>query len=490
MHEPHLTQVTIPRPNHLGGGQWSLSNLTTINVVFGKNGSGKSLLLRAWRDNDPANCHYIVPERGGEIDYQAQYFQQQVSANERQGNSQRNFVDQYRRQIVARIQAYFSVRGNSRSGQLPGNPADLETLLGQLLPDFTIQLTAVKNPPYILLRASDNSPVGAVDQLSSGETQLLTIALDILTIAAMWEIQGTTTRIVLIDEPDAHIHPDLQARFADFLVTVVKKYKLQVVLATHSTTLLAGIGQFGGEAASVLYVDRIKAMFRAEPFTRIMKELAACLGGHALMAPLFGVPIFLIEGDDDYRIWSQVPRHHVVSISVIPSHGEEIKQYQKSLERMFAALREGQALAGYALLDGDKAKPQPSERNPQNHVRFLQLACHESENLYLTDEVLALLGITWAEAAEKLTVQAVNHGNKAAQLQQAATWDRRNADIKNLIDEISIILDEKRVHWTVRVANVIGRTRPSGQLGEFLGTEVVVSLWGQPPLITQAPVTI
>ena len=134
MHNPHLSQIAIPRPAHLGGGQWSLSDLTTISVVFGKNGSGKSLLLRAWRDSDPANCHYVVPERGGEIDYQAQFFQQQVSANERQGNSQRNFVEQYRRQIVARIQAYFSVRGNSRDGQLSGNPADLEMLLSQLLP--------------------------------------------------------------------------------------------------------------------------------------------------------------------------------------------------------------------------------------------------------------------------------------------------------------------------------------------------------------------
>ena len=265
-----------------------------------------------------------------------------------------------------------------------------------------------------------------------------------------------------------------------FLVNVVKKYKLQAVLSTHSTTLLAAIGQFGGEAASVLYIDRIKSAFTAERFTRIMKELATCLGGHALMGPLFGVPILLVEGDDDYRIWSQVPRHHVISISVIPSHGEEIKQYQKSLERMFAALREGPNLAGYALLDGDKGKPEPSVDSPQNHVRFIQLGCHESENLYLADEVLAVLGTNWANAVTKLAAQAHNFGNKAAKLQQAANWDRKNEDIKNLIEEISIILDDKRVHWTVRVANVVGRSVPSGQIAQFLGPEVVAALWSSP----------
>ena len=34
-------------------------------------------------------------------------------------------------------------------------------------------------------------------------------------VAAMWDIAGNTKRLMLIDEPDAHIHPDLQVRFAE-----------------------------------------------------------------------------------------------------------------------------------------------------------------------------------------------------------------------------------------------------------------------------------
>ncbi len=54
------------------------------------------------------------------------------------------------------------------------------------------------------------------------------------------------------------------------------------------------------------------------------------------MGPLFGSPILLVEGDDDYRIWSQVPRHHIVNLAVIPSNGDEIKHYQKTLESIFS----------------------------------------------------------------------------------------------------------------------------------------------------------
>jgi predicted ATP-dependent endonuclease of OLD family len=278
----------------------------------------------------------------------------------------------------------------------------LERLIGQLVPDFTVELRGVDNPPYIFTRVATQQPIGNIDEVSSGEAQLIMLSLDILTIAGIWQIEGREQRVMLIDEPDAHIHPDLQVRFADFLIQAATLFDLQIVVASHSTTLMAAIGQFGAAQASVLYLDRMKSEFSAEPFSMIMKELASCLGGHALMGPLFGVPLLLVEGDDDYRIWSQVPRHHVVNFAVIPSHGDEIFRYQKTLEKMFASLRDDGSLAGFALLDGDKGKPAANEHTPQNHVRFIQLACHEAENLYLTDEVLAEIGTNWVDACAKI----------------------------------------------------------------------------------------
>lgn len=295
----------------------------------------------------------------------------------------------------------------------------------------------------------------------------------------MWEVKGTPKRIVLIDEPDAHIHPDLQVRFADFIVRAAAQFKLQIVIATHSTTFLAAAGQFGKDDTSVIYLDRIRREFQANKFTPVLKELAACLGGHALMGPLFGVPLLLVEGDDDYRIWSQVPRHHTVSFAVIPCNGEEIRSYQRSLEKLFTVLREPDgSRAGFALLDADKSKPQDNAGTPQKHVRYVQLACHEAENLYLTDEVLEAMGTNWTNAKQAIMDNAPAYGAKAEKLAACGTWDRQSADLKGLIEEISSIVDPKNVHWTIRVAQTVGRARPSGQLARFLSDAVVVSLWG------------
>ena len=483
MREPYDTELQVNRPEDLGGGQWELSGLTAITVLFGKNGSGKSRLLRALRDLNTNECHYVVPERAGEMDYQAGHVQEQMQPDTRRGAASRNFSENYRRQIVARIQAYFTGRGDWRGeGTPPARPEQLEQLLAPLIPDFDFTLSGREAPPYRLLRAGTQVRVGNIDQLSSGEAQILTLALDILLIAGIWEVQQTGRRLVLIDEPDAHIHPDLQVRFADFLVQAAKTFDLQVLVASHSTTLLAALGQFAGTDASVLYLDRNRTRLRAEPFNNVLRELSACLGGHALMGPLFGAPLLLVEGDDEYRIWSQVPRHHQVNFSVIPAGGDEIKRYQKSLERVFSALRdEEETRSGFALIDGDKGKPNPDANNPQNHIRYIQLGCHESENLYLTDEVLALFGLTWQQAQAKLDEVAPECGGLVDQIHAVVGCDRRTADIKTVVQALSEILDPKKVLWTIRVAQVLGRGRPTGQIGEFLGGEVVEALWGAAP---------
>ena len=62
------------------------------------------------------------------------------------------------------------------------------------------------------------------------------------------------------------------------------------------------------------------------PFDNYLKKLSSVLGGHALVGPLFGAPLLLVEGDDDHRIWSHVPRQpeHKEIFAVLPCDGDEI----------------------------------------------------------------------------------------------------------------------------------------------------------------------
>jgi len=107
----------------------------------------------------------------------------------------------------------------------------------------------------------------------------------------------------------------------------------------------------------------------------------------------------------------------------------------------------------------------------------LQLSCREAENLYLADQVLAALSLTWDEASAKVAAAAPKAGAKAERLAAATTWDRSAVDLKGLMPEIEEVLDPRRLPWALRVGNVIAAAKPNGQLASFLGSETVAALW-------------
>jgi len=464
--------LEIPRPVYLGDNKWILKKLTPITVIFGKNGSGKSILLRNIRDQDPDLRNYSVPERGGEIAFAPQTVNEEIDGTTRANSTKQNLLVNYRERVIARIQAYLSKRGGMRTVISEKNLEYVESSINELLPDFTFQLKS-ENPMYSLIRISTNEPATNVALLSSGEAQMLTLSLDLLLTCEMWELDGKSG-LLLIDEPDSHIHPDLQQRFAKFVVNLHEHYRCKAIIATHSTTLLSALGHYGSNT-SVIYLDG-KDQYQTLQFDDVMKTLTTCLGGHALMGPLFNFPIILVEGDDDYRIWSEVPRHHVLQIAVIPCNGDEIFTYQKNLEKLFSSLlEEKQTPSGFALIDGDKTIPGSN----QKHIKFFKLDCHESENLFLTDEVLKELGHDWDSASNKVIQESGNFGQKTNLLKSIKSMNRKTDDFKPIINELARILDEKNLHWAYRVGKVLGKNRPVGELADFLGKDLITCLWGR-----------
>ena len=482
----HYSEVEVPRPDFAGGpGNWVLHNLTQFTILFGKNGAGKSVLLRYWRDLNPDNFHYISPERSGQMQFQPGLMEQLQTGQQRRDRSRENQSLDYRQGVITRIGTFLSARGAVDDPVDMVKPSDIAARLSEFMPDFTIKIMG-RSPYSELTRESTGAVIRDVNQLSSGEAQILSLGIDILTTVATWDSEGREKNLLLIDEPDAHVHPDLQVRFAEFIVKIAKDFSIQVVFATHSTTTLSAIGRTAPDDTSIVYMEFAKSEFSAKSFSKVLMTLTACLGGHLLMGPLMGSPLLLVEGDDDSRIWSQVPRHHVVDFAVIPCGGDEIKEYQKTLEQIFSCLLDpAESSIGFALIDGDKNPPVPDLDNPQKFIRFLQLNCHEAENLYLTDEVLAVLGLTWPEAKEKIKAAARLHGEKEPFLDQVDNWVRQRHDLKGVINEVAKILDDKNVPWTVRVGKIVGSERPTGQLGEFLGIDLINALWGPEPALEE-----
>ena len=67
-------------------------------------------------------------------------------------------------------------------------------------------------------------------ELGVGFSQLAPIILLCLT-----STPGTT---ILLEQPELHLHPKVQQKFADFIVEMIEKNDLQIILETHSDHIL------------------------------------------------------------------------------------------------------------------------------------------------------------------------------------------------------------------------------------------------------------
>ncbi len=81
----------------------------------------------------------------------------------------------------------------------------------------------------------DNNIIVPVNDLSSGEQQLIT-----LVAWAHHEIIANNIRLLLLDEPDSHLHPSFCRIFVEIINEyVVKQHEIQVIMTTHSPSTIA-----------------------------------------------------------------------------------------------------------------------------------------------------------------------------------------------------------------------------------------------------------
>jgi predicted ATPase len=84
---------------------------------------------------------------------------------------------------------------------------------------------------------------------------------------------GNPSSVLLLEEPEANLHPNLQSRLADLLVELIGSGH-QVLVETHSEYLvrrlqyLVAKGQCDPDSASVLYVDATDSMDTSTPDVR------------------------------------------------------------------------------------------------------------------------------------------------------------------------------------------------------------------------------
>lgn len=414
-------------------------------VLLGKNGSGKSTLMRKINENDKSKTKYISPERGGVLKYSPGIEETIASSpNWIDDTRRKNRFEQFREQSATQFRnlELLILREIEKEASKRNDPSyTFDTTLeeiNKLLPaikliradrGFTIENTSGQHVPE--------------DNMSSGEAELVALAIEVLVFSRL----SIVDKIILLDEPDVHLHPDLQNRFIKFIEALAIAKNFKIVIATHSTAIISSFSS-RADMKIVPVQNKEQSDFQEFSYNKITNEILPIFGAHPLSSVFNQAPIVLVEGEDDKRVLEQIIRSSESKIIFTPCVVETVTamtEWERWLN-IFMPVIYDSPLA-YSLRDLDDSGQSDIDNN--GIVQRIRLNCYAIENILLTDECLAM-----------------NNHTEETFLNNLNIWKRSFPDhqykdeIQNLIDRFS----DRRIFKIKNIRNIIvallGSTKP------------------------------
>jgi len=437
--------------NDIGG--YNLTNLGKINVILGKNGCGKSTLLKNLESNIAGNrgedwgiTKYITPERGGILTYDAGIEQNITNdSNWLLGTRRVNQYSQFRQQSIAQyrkleLMILREIDRSKRSDLSYSFQNYIDKINGLL---DNIEIRQSENDSIFKIYSKNGGNPISPERISSGESELISLAIECLIFEK--ELIPQKKNILFLDEPDVHLHPDLQSRLIKFLINLINDNFI-IILATHSTALLGELTQY--DEAKISFMKSGDKNLEFKNITDIYKKVLPVFGAHPLSNIFNQAPILLLEGDDDERIWQTVVRCTSGKLRIYPCSCGSISimnQFEVEAKTIISSVYDSPK--GFSLRDKDDSLEEIDDILP---IIRSKLSCRSSENLLLTNEVLSTANVTWDLVKQRIDawIQSNTTHTKFSFMKnfQDSSYDRKNFDIK----EIRMIL----------VGQIIGENKP------------------------------
>ena len=223
------------------------------------------------------------------------------------------------------------------------------------------------------------TPVGEIDidDLSSGEKEIFNIFV-------RFHQLNPQAAVILFDEADAHLHPDLERRYLKELKRIAEGN--QVILTTHSPEMMI---EAGSESLYTIHKtqttendNQLKRVTEDENLHGVLSEL---MGSRGLIS--FNQRIVFIEGEEasaDREVYEALfpPSEH--NISFVPAGNSST--VRKTAERVNALLTSAISFQQYfCIIDQDIER---SEEDPTGGSRLFRLPVYHVENFLLVEKAI------------------------------------------------------------------------------------------------------
>ncbi|MFA5207741.1 MAG: AAA family ATPase [Candidatus Paceibacterota bacterium] len=446
---------------------YKLTNLNKINIILGKNGCGKSTILRHINSQRKKITNFgslklVNPERGGFL-IEEPSIEKSLNSDPASLTESRN-TNQYihfKQQSTAlyRILKDIIAREIDDAIKAKKPTEELELMLfdsyinkiNSLLEEIEIKPDNSTFKIYKKGTAEKISP----EHISSGESELISLGIEALTFAK--ESIVSKTNILLLDEPDVHLHPDLQVKLIVFLKDLIEDGNFIIIIATHSTAMLGALENYAN--THIEFMTSGQTVLDFKPVTEVYKKILPVFGAHPLSNLFNEAPVFLVEGEDDERIWQQTVRTSIGAIKIYPcpcGSIEQISNYETEVKNIIKAVYNN--AKAYSLRDSDGIADSIEDDLPI--IKF-RLICRNAENLLLSDEVLTSLSVNWEDLKNKIDEWLVektgkNHPHfETMKLFKEDGYNRKDFDIKEIRNDIMGIIGSSKP-WEVAIGQIIG----------------------------------
>jgi len=467
--------------------QFSLFGLDKVNIILGKNGCGKSYCLKRIeqalkKESGVGKVRYITPERAGFLTYEPA-IDQAISndVNWMPNNRRQNQSGNFKQQSVSlyRRLELLTLREIESEHILPGyKPKNFQVIIDKIN-TLLDRIEIKRSDSGFEIKEKGSSADAKADEISSGEAELISLAIEFLSFIK--ESEKGKLNFLLLDEPDVHLHPDLQYRFATFISSQIKDTDVVIIIATHSTPLLGALSKSNFSRFAMMRLgDKV---LKFSEITETHRKILPIFGAHPLSNVFNEAPILLVEGEDDKRIWQQAVRSSLGKINVYPCVAEcveNLAEFEKDVNDIIDAVYDN--AKGYSLRDRDS---KPEEIDNVGHIVRMRLSCRASENLMLSDDVLIFAESNWSNIQgliKKFVEESIHHPYyKEVKEFFENGLDRKNADLKRIRSILASFISQKP--WEVLIGQAIAsllnqKTNDNGEnsLKAYLGDKVCAEL--------------
>ncbi|HUT00959.1 MAG TPA: AAA family ATPase, partial [Phycisphaerae bacterium] len=211
--------------------------------------------------------------------------------------------------------------------------------------------------------------------------------------------------VLLLDEPDAHLHVILQKQVYDRLRSIARERECQLLIATHSEVLVDGTSP----EQILTFFRKPHLLVSRDDRDRLREALRGLTSQDVLMSDQ-ARNVLYVEGETDLNLlreWAKVLEHPTYEQLREPFWRANRGSRPQEARRHFFALKAvNPRIRGVLLLDGDN-RSLPDHEIADKDLLILRWGRYEAESYLLHPEVLCRFverrraGLFGAAAAEK-----------------------------------------------------------------------------------------